>query len=125
VSTPACGEPVAVSVKVMAPRCVPTDPTRVNRTVAVQLAAGAKFVPMQVSESLVKAQISPAPDTVTLVTATLEPPAAVEFVNVTVPVPVRVPDGNVIVNGVIDTVPRVATLVPVKVSGEFVTVAPA
>jgi hypothetical protein len=75
---------------------------------------------------LVNTQIKPAPETATFVTATLEPPAAVVFVRVTVPDPVRVPAGSVIVNGLgeIETVPRVATPAPVSETGVGVTVAP-
>src|SRR5579885_2541686 len=65
------------------------------------------------------------PDTATLVTATDDAEAA-ELVSVTVPVPVMLPVGKVMVSGfgVIDTVPRVATLVPVRFTGVGVTVAP-
>jgi len=68
------------------------------------------------------------PETATLLTATCEPPAAAVFVNVTVPVPVKfsIPLGSVIVSGFgeIDMVARVATPVPVNVTGVGVTVAP-
>ena len=66
------------------------------------------------------------PETTTLVTFTEAPPAAAVLVNVIVPVPVAVPVGNVIVNGlgVIDTVALVAVPVPVSVTGEPVTAAP-
>ena len=68
------------------------------------------------------------PETATLLTATCEPPEAAVFVSVTTPVPVmfRTPLGSVIVSGLgeIDMVARVATPVPVNVSGVGVTVAP-
>jgi hypothetical protein len=75
---------------------------------------------------LVQAQIRPAPETATLVTATFEPPAAAVLVKVTVPDPDSVPDGNVTVSGLgeIDTLARAATPVPVRLTGVGVTVAP-
>jgi hypothetical protein len=92
----------------------------------VQLAPGAKLVPVQPSVPLVHDHIRPASLTTTLVTATLEPPGAVVLVNVTVPVPVRVPDGSVMVSGLgeMETVPLAATPVPVIVTGDQVTTAP-
>ena len=103
----------------------------VNLTDTVQLVPGAMFAPVQVSGPargpLVKRYVSMVPPVAdTLVTATLDPPAAAVFVSVTVPVPVLPPVGKVIVNGlgVIDTVARAATPVPVSVTGEGVTVAP-
>jgi hypothetical protein len=73
----------------------------------------------------VNAQTKPDPVTDTLVTETLDPPAAAVFVSVTVPDPDRVPDARVMVRGfgAIDTVARVATPAPVRVTGEPVTVA--
>jgi hypothetical protein len=66
------------------------------------------------------------PPTATEETVIWEPPVAAVFVRVTVPVPVLTPVANVIVSGfgVIDTLARVATPVPVSVTGEPVTVAP-
>jgi len=115
-----------VSVKVIAPVWVPTDKIRMNLTPTVQLAPGARAAPVQVSVPLIQAQISPAPVTATLVTATFDPPAAAVLVRVTVLVPVSVPAGSVIVSGfgVIDTVAVVATPVPLIETGEPVTVAP-
>lgn len=59
----------------------------------------------------------------------MEAPAAAVFFSVTVPVPVSVPAGSVIVSGfgvfgVIDTVALIATPVPVRVTAVGVTVAP-
>src|SRR5450631_4155143 len=108
-SVPLCGEPVALSVKVMVPVLVgPLEENAfVNLTVAVQLAAGSRIVPVQVSESLVKKNVS------------ADPP-----VRVTLPVPVRLraPVGSVMVRGlgVIETVPA-ATPVPVSGTGALVT----
>ena len=68
----------------------------------------------------------PAPDViVTPVTATDDALAA-ELVSITVPVPVSVPVGNVMVSGfgVIETVPRATTLDPLSATGEPVTVTP-
>ena len=81
---------------------------------------------MQAFVPAVKAQISPDPETATLVTATSDPPAAAVFVSVTVPDPEKVPEARVMVNGfgLIETVARVATPVPVSVTVVGVTVAP-
>lgn len=81
---------------------------------------------MQASVPFVQAQISPDPAAETLVTETFDPPAAAVFVSVTVPEPDSVPVGRVMVNGfgLIETVARVATPVPVSVTGVGVTVAP-
>lgn len=75
---------------------------------------------------MVKDQMKPAPETFTPVTDTCEPVAAAVLVSVTVPDPDNVPEGKVIVSGfgVIDTVARVATPVPVNDTGVGVTVAP-
>ena len=111
----------------MAPVCVPTEPRRLKLTVTVHVCAGARLAPVQVFVPIcVQAQIRPAPETATLVTATSDPPAAAVLVSVTVDDPVRVPDGKVIVSGFgeIDTVARAVTAVPVSVTGVGVTVAP-
>ena len=81
---------------------------------------------MQPFVPAVKAQIKPAPLTATLVTETLDPLAAAVFVSVTVPDPERVPEARVMVSGfgLIETVARVATPVPVSDTGVGVTVAP-
>ena len=106
-----------------------------NLTDTVQLVPGAMFAPVQVSGPargpLLKRYVSMVPpDATTPVTATLDPPAPAVFARVTVPVPVvqaRVGVGEqlgkVIVSGVIDTAARVATPVPVSVTGVGVTVA--
>src|SRR5579883_889055 len=61
-----------------------------------------------------------------LPTVICEPPAAPALVSVTTPVPVILPVGSVMVSGfgVIDTVAREATPVPVRATGEPVTTAP-
>jgi hypothetical protein len=69
----------------------------------------------------------PPNETVSEATVMLAPVVAgAVFVSVTVPVPVLTPVANVIVSGfgVIDTLARAATPVPVSVTGEPVTVAP-
>ena len=92
----------------------------------MQLAPGSNVAPVQVIVPAVKAQIRPVPATDTLVTETSDPPTAAVFANVTVPDPLRVSDARVMVSGLgeIDTVARVATPVPVRVTGVGVTVAP-
>jgi hypothetical protein len=124
-----------VNVIVPARFTPPAEVTFVNRTPTVHEAPGASVVPVQVSApaTALKNQVRrllPAPEeTATPVTVADAPVAALPvFVNVTVPVPLRglPPAANVIVSGfgVIDTVARVATPVPVKVTGVGVTVAP-
>jgi len=89
----------------------------------VQEAPGARFVPTHVSPAFfVNAQMRPAPVTLSAVIATLDALTAL-FVTVTVPDPVRVPAGRVMVGGVMVRVPFVATPVPESVTGEPVTVA--
>ena len=96
---------------------------RENWTDTAQEAPGARFVPTQVSPVFfVKAHMRPAPVTLSAVIATLDALTAL-FVTVTVPEPVRVPAGRVMLGGVIVKVPLVATPVPVSVTGEPVTVA--
>ncbi len=123
VSVALCGDPVAVSVKDMVPRWVPTDRKRLKSTVTVHEAPGARLLSRQVSVPLVQDQINPAPATLSAVIATLDALAAL-LVTVTVPAPVKVPVGRVTVTGVTVNAPRVATPVPLSVTGEFVTVAP-
>jgi hypothetical protein len=101
----------------------------VNRTPTVQAAPGAKVVPVQLSESVLKNQVrafAPAPEfTATLLTVTEAPPAAAVFLKVTVPVPVpkfRIGVATVIDSGfgVTDTVAG-TTPVPDRATGEPVT----
>jgi hypothetical protein len=95
-------------------------------TPTVQVAPGARFTPVQLSAPLVQAQIKPAPETATLVTATCELPAAEGLVKVMVPLPDNVPVGRVTVSGLgeMETVARAATPDPVSDTGVGVTVAP-
>src|SRR5882672_7851335 len=84
VSTPDCGEPVALSVKVMAPVRFGTAPIRalVNLTCTMHDPPGAKTppAPAQPLVTIVKAQtcagtrLAPAPVTATAVTVTVGPP---------------------------------------------------
>ena len=97
----------------------------------VHVAPGASVAPVQVfgpasAPTLKKYVVGEPPETVTLVTATCAPLAAAVLLKVSVPVPVTTPVGRVIVSGfdVIDMVARVATPVPVSVTGVGVTVAP-
>ena len=92
----------------------------------VQDAPGARIELLQLSVALLKDQINPAPETATLVTDTLDAPAAAVFFSVTVPVPDSVPEGTVIVSGfgVIDTADLVATPVPVRATVAGVKVTP-
>jgi hypothetical protein len=102
----------------------------VNLTPTVQVAPGANVAPVQLSAPMTLLNRKPVPGpfwTVTLLTvicAALVPVAV--FVSVTVPVPVFTPVGSVMVSGlgVIVTVAPLATPVPVRVTGEPVTVAP-
>jgi hypothetical protein len=125
VNTPACGEPVAVSVKLIDPVWVPTDPKRLKVAWTVQEAPGAKLTPVQLSVPFVQDQIKPDPETDTPVTATLDELAAL-LVKVTVPLPESVPEGSVTVSGFgeIATAAAVVTREPVNCTGVGVTVAP-
>lgn len=107
------------------------DSTLVNRTVTVQNPPGASTAPVQLSgpastPTLKKYVNREPPEVAMFVTVICAPPVGAVLVNVTRPVPVRFPDGRVMVSGfgVIDTVARDATPVPVRVTGEPVTVAP-
>lgn len=99
-----------------------------NRTVTVHDAPGARAVPEHVSDPAtmlnVKFRLTGA--TATFVTWVDVPPAGDAFVRVTTPVPLRDPVGSVIVSGFgeIETVARVATLMPVRATGVGVTVSP-
>jgi hypothetical protein len=133
ISPPLCGEVCALSVNVIVPlRFVPLgDKTLVNLTPTVQVAPGAKVVPVHVSApaTALKNQVAGDPpsalDTVTPLTVICAPAAGAALVSVTVPVPVFTPVGSVIVSGlgVIDAVARLATPVPVSTTGVGVTVA--
>jgi hypothetical protein len=83
-------------------------------------------VPVQLSVPFVKAQITPEPVTFTLLTASLEPPAAALLVRVTVPEFDKTPEASVMLSGfgAMETAALVAVPAPVGVTGEFVTVAP-
>ena len=132
---PVCGLRAPLSVNTIVPgRSTPlAELTLVNRTPTVHDCPGARVVPVQVScpTTALKNQVKrplPVPElTATPVTVICEVLVAL-FVNVTVPVPVLglEPAGKVIVSGLgaIDTVARVATPVPVSVTGVGVTVAP-
>lgn len=131
---PVCGLPVPLSVNTIVPRrSTPlAELTFVNLTPTVHDCPGVRVVPVQVScpATALKNQVKRPPPgelTATPVTVICEVLVAL-FVNVTVPVPVLglEPAGKVIVSGfgVIDTVARVATPVPVSVTGVGVTVAP-
>ena len=128
---PVWGLPDPLSVNVIIPaRSTPLgESTFVNLTPTVHDAPGARGTPVQVFDpamTLKKYVPSVPPETATLVTFSEAPPAAAVLVNVMVPVPLKVPVGNVIVNGlgVIDTGDCVAAPVPVSVTGEPVTAAP-
>src|SRR4029077_15497313 len=113
-SAPVCGLAAPVSVKVIVPlRFTPrgAPPRRFgfeNRTVAVHVPPGASGAAVQVCASRLKNQVIRLPPngTLTLVTATWDPPAPAVLVSVTVVVPVihaavvqPVRVGNVIVAG--------------------------
>src|ERR1700757_769123 len=129
---PVCGLPAPLSVNTIVPaRSTPLgEPTLVNLTPTVQLAPGARVAPQQLSAPttlLKKKVVRLPPETASEATVMLAPVVAgAVFVRVTAHVPVLTPAANVIVSGlgVIDTVARVATPVPVSVTGEPVTVAP-
>src|SRR4029077_16589536 len=99
VSTPDCGEPVALSVNVMAPVRFGVAPVLafVNLTCTVEFAPGAQKALVQPSVPLVKAQalggkmLIPAPETATPVIVTDGPPAADVLVKTTLPVLLRTP----------------------------------
>jgi hypothetical protein len=119
-------------VKVIVPaRFTPLgEPVFVNLTDTVQEAPGARFVPVQVSGPASgpfekKKVVSVPPAATTLVIATEEVPAV--FLRVTVPVPVIVPVGKVMVSGFgeIVTVALFATPEPLSGTGVGVTITPA
>ena len=130
VKAPVCGEPVAVSVKVMVPlRFAPLGANKlVNRTVTVQEAPGAKVVPVQllVPATMLKAYCRFTGATTTLLTTVEVPPVADVLMKFTIPVPVLLPVASVINSGLgeIDTVALVVVLVPVRLTGVGVTVSP-
>ncbi len=99
----------------------------VNLTTTVQVPPGAKVAPVHAFCPALKNQPVPAPETATPLTVVCAPMfAGAVLVSVTVPVPVLSPVGSVIVSGlgVIDTVARFATPVPVSCTDDGVTVAP-
>jgi len=103
----------------------------VNLTATVQLAPGARVVPVQLSgpasaPTLKKKVSTDPPETATVETVICAPVAGAVLAKVTVPVPELTPVGKVIVSGFgeIDTVARAATPVPVSETGVVVTVAP-
>ena len=121
-------------VKVIVPaRFTPLgDVALVNLTPTVQLSPGTRVVPVQVSGIAAFAALKNhvdevPPETAKLLTVVCAPvPAGAVLVSVTVAVPVLVPLGRVIVSGlgVMDTVALAATPVPVRATGDPVTVAP-
>jgi hypothetical protein len=126
--TPACGVPVAVSVKVMVPlRVTPLAAAKVvNRTITVHEAPGARVVPVQVlvPTTMLKAYWAFIGATTTLLTTVEAPPAADVLIKVTTPVPEILPVAAVIVSGLgeIVTLALVVVLVPLRATGVGVTV---
>ena len=102
-----------------------------NLTVTVQLAPGARVVPVQLSgpasaPTLKKKVKGEPPETATLETVIWAPVPGAVLARVIIPVPVMVPVGKVILSGfgAIDTVARVKTPVPLSKTGVGVTAAP-